>query len=68
MSVDEDEWLEAPSRVTIRGNSNDLLSSSVVSEVSLGKSIPQFISSSPLRMINSEYTALSLNQSAFLPS
>ena len=45
MSVDEDEWLEAPSRVMIRGNSNDLLSSSVVSEVSLGKSIHQFVSS-----------------------
>ena len=67
MSVDEDEWLEAPSRVMIRGNSNDF-PYSLMSEVSLGKSIPQFISSSPLRMINSEYTALSLNQSAFLPS
>ena len=52
----------------IRGFSNDLLPSSVVSEVSLGRSIHQFISLSSLRMINSEYTAISLNQSAFLPS
>ena len=40
---------------------------SVVSEASLGKSIHQFISSSPLRMINSLELHLSSSESAFQP-
>ena len=46
--------MEVPSRVMEQGRRNEKLSvPSVVSEVSLGRSIPQFLSSSPLRMINS---------------
>ena len=44
---------ETPSRVTERGQRNVPLCSPVVSEVSLGRSIHYFSSSSPLRIINS---------------
>ena len=48
------EWMEIPSKMIERGLRNArLLLPSVVSDVSLGKSIHHFISSSPLRMINS---------------
>ena len=52
MSVCEDEWKEVLSRVMERGNSNDFPPSMMI-VVSLGKSIRQFISPSPLRMTNS---------------
>ena len=52
MSADEDEWNEVLSRVMERGNSNDFPPSMMI-VVSLGKSIRQFISPSPLRMTNS---------------
>ena len=58
--------MEVPSSVMIRGEANVQLYSAVVSIVSLGKSIHHFISSSPLRIINSlESSPLKLN--AFLP-
>ena len=44
MSVCEDEWKEVPSNMTERGNSNDF-PYSLMSEVSLGKSIHHLISS-----------------------
>ena len=50
-----------------RSLKNVKLSSPVVSEVSLGKSIHQFISSSPLRMINSVESS-SLKPNASQPS
>ena len=63
MSVGEIEWKEIPSRVMEQGYSNvQLYSPLVVSDLSLGKSIHQFISSSPLRMINSlESSSMKLN-------
>ena len=46
--------MEVPSSVMEQGRRNEKLSvPSVVSEVSLGRSIHHFTSSSPLRMINS---------------
>ena len=60
--------MEVPSRVMIRGLQNiQLPSPSVVSEVSLGKSIHQFISPSSLRIINS-LESLLLNANTISPS
>ena len=53
--------MEVPSRVMERGYQNTALFPVVVSVVSLGKSIHQFISSSSLRIINS-VDSLSLNR------
>ena len=68
MSAYEDRVKGIPSSVMTRGLQNvPLFFPSVVSKVSLGKSIRDFISSSPLRMINS-LESLFLNQNACWPS
>ena len=52
MSACEERVIEVLSRLMERGKRNVTLPTTVVSEVSLGKSIHHFISLSPLRMIN----------------
>ncbi len=64
--------MEVLSRVMERGYLNVPLSqslySSVVSVVSLGRSIHHFSSSSPLRIINSLESSQSSKENAFSPS
>ena len=65
MSACEEREIEVLSRLMERGKRNvQLLIPSVVSVVSLGKSIHQFISSSPLRMINSVESSSKQNTSS----
>ena len=59
---------EVPSKMMTRGLENVFVSPTAVREVSLGKSIHQFISSSPLRMINSLESSSSLKLNACLPN
>ena len=64
-----DDKEESPSRVMLYMQLNDSLSSpSVVSEVSLGKSIHQFLSSSSLRMTKTLESLSSWNWNACSPS
>ena len=64
-----DDKEESLSRVMLRTQHKDSLSSpSVVSVVSLGKSIHHFLSSSSLRIISSLDSSSSLNQNACSPS
>ena len=69
MSACEDRVIPQPSRVMDQGPLNEkLICPSIVSEVSLGKSIPHSVSSQTLRMINSVESSSSLKQTALSPS